>query len=216
MIEKIFQSSRFRVKACKGKDDALFYLKNDSIDLVLLDLILDDDDGKDILSFIRRQDSLTPVIILSSLFDMETRKKCFSLGADDYLVKPYVPEELLMRAERALERKNNSHRKEQLKDQIRIGPLLLNMDEQSLTLGEEFIPLRNKLYELLLLFMQNPNSTIRKETFHSILWKNELYDENSLNVHIHQLRKVLAAVDNPKIRTIPKVGYRMDFSTSVR
>lgn len=207
-VKKLLLDTPYSLICCSTVSDATQYLCNDQIDLVLLDLILNDENGKSVIKYIRRQNPLLPIIILSSLSDLETRKEVFTLGADDYLIKPYSSDELLMRIERSLERSRLNPTNETLKNCIKVGDLTLDLQDEKLIYNDESIVLRKKLYNILLLFMQNPNCVIRKETLHSIIWKDELLDENSISVHIHQLRKKISMIEDIEIVTVPKVGYR--------
>ncbi|MDA3852106.1 MAG: response regulator transcription factor [Spirochaetaceae bacterium] len=211
MVKESFQHLNYQIIAAADKEQALFYLKNQSFDLVLLDIMLDGDNGLEILQFVRRQDQLIPIIMLSSLSDMATRKKSFSMGADDYLIKPYAQDEMVMRTKRAIERRDKNQPQNKFKSMIYMGSIKLDLDEQILFIKDTAIELRSKLYHILLLFMQNPNSIIKKHIFHNLIWQNELYDENSLTVHIHQLRKTLSSIENPRIVTVPKLGYKLEY-----
>lgn len=216
-VEDSLSPLGYKMLFASNKDHALLQLKNHKINLILLDLKLGADSGIDILNFVRRQDQLIPVIILSSLSDLATRQKCFEIGADDYLVKPYMPEELVMRTQRALKRTQEMQPQESsIKESISLGRLTLFLEDRTVEIDGQRQCLRTKLYQMLLLFMQNPNNTIKKEMFHSLLWQNELYDENSLNVHIHQLRKIIgnSKDQSPRIVTVPKLGYRLEHKES--
>jgi len=211
-IKDALSDSSKEIRTCSTLEEAFQILQNNQIDLLLLDLKLNGKNGMDLLKYVRRQNPLLPVIILSSLSDMETRKLCFEMGADDYIIKPILPGELKIRVNRALERsKHFPDANKQMSKELVVGQLKLDLAEKVLYVNGKKRVLRNKLYDLLLLFMQNPNKVIKKEIFYRSVWKGEVFDENSLNVHIHQLRKLIGNEGsmNPRIVTSPKVGYRL-------
>ncbi|GAB6088946.1 response regulator transcription factor [Spirochaeta dissipatitropha] len=202
------------VTAASSAESAYSRLKNERFDLVLLDLILGDSHGLDILRLIRRQDEFIPVIIVSSCMDTSIKVNGFEIGCDDYLTKPFYSEELLSRVKRQLKRQSafsNTKRETFIDDSISIGNLTLNLRSNELLKDGKPIEIRRKLFELLLYFIQNKNQTLTKESILNHCWDDhEDGSNNTLYVHIRQLRSLIEddAANPELIKTVRGIGFR--------
>lgn len=190
-------------------------LKQESFDLVILDLNLGDINGLQILKTIRLQDKTLPVMIVSSLTDDETKIEGFRIGCDDYLTKPFYISELLMRIKRMLERREQlcCSSSQPIKEVILCGPF--EIDSAALTVKKNniLIPMRKKYFDILLFLIQRKNSVIPYRVLYESVWgkiaPEESTLESNLYVNIHELR-ILIEEDpaNPKyIISSRHVGY---------
>lgn len=192
---------------------AMSQLKNRYFDLVILDLDLQDINGKQILDLMRKQSIDTPVIIISTIKDIEIKIELFNTGCDDYLTKPFYMDELIVRVKRLLKRTAilTSKEREIMKDEIiYINDIELNFTERSLIKKGIQLELTKKLFEILSYFIKNSNRLITKEQIISRFWnESETFSENSLTVHIHKLRNLIEDdPSNPKyIITKRGLGY---------
>lgn len=186
-------------------------LKAHLIDLVLLDLHLGQSDGIEILKTIRRQNKLLPVIIVSSITNLDMKVNGFDLGCDDYITKPFYIEELLSRIKRIFSRTREGHSSNPIiTEEITSGPFILDIKTVTLTKNGKIIPLRKKLFDLMLFFMRNPEIVLSKEMLFDRAWEFlEGMNANSLYVHINQLRTLIEDdPDNPQfIKNIRNAGY---------
>ena len=176
-------------------------LERESFDLVLLDIMLPGADGYELLDFIKPMG--IPVIFITARGSMADKVRGLRLGADDYLVKPCEIDELLARVEAVLRRAGKGS------DVIEIGGL--GIDTRSLTVsrGSKPIALTAKEFDLLLLFVQNRNIALFRETIYERIWGGDyMGDSRTVDLHVQRLRKKLHWED--KIKTIYKVGYRLE------
>lgn len=197
-------------EAASGKA-ALVELRERLIDLVLLDLRLGDMSGMEILKTIRRQDDMLPVIIVSSIGDLAVKLDGLATGCDDYITKPFYVEELLLRVGRILARtKNRQMGSAIVSAPIASGPFVLDMTTMSVMKNGVPIAMRKKLLDLFLFFIRHPDVVLPIETLYGRAWdSNEGMNENSLYVHIRELRKLIE--DDPSkpryITTARNFGY---------
>jgi two-component system, OmpR family, alkaline phosphatase synthesis response regulator PhoP len=193
-------------------DMAISILKRQTIDVILLDLELEDGNGMDVLKFVRRQNDLIHVLIISSNSSLETRMNGFNEGTDDYILKPFHIEEVIARVHRTIRRINSKKVIETgLRKELQSGELVLDYQNANLKISGEIFEVRKKLFFMLEYFMKNEGVLINKRILFATLWNKESYfDENTLSVHIHQLRKLIDG-NNPGpsyIQTVHGVGYR--------
>jgi two-component system, OmpR family, alkaline phosphatase synthesis response regulator PhoP len=220
---RTFMASTFReaghavTEAPTGKD-AYACLRFRVYDLVLLDLKLDDVDGMEILKTIRRQDESTPVMIVSSTQDLDTKVCGFEVGCDDYVTKPFHAAELVGRARRLLRRSKRERSapasdasRQPVQDRIETGPFSLDLRGFRVLKNGKPLDMRKKVFDLFLHFVKNPNVVLSKEALHRQAWPFEdEVNENSLYVHIHKLRSLIE--NDPAhpvhLRTVRGVGFK--------
>ena len=176
-------------------------LEQNQFDLVLLDIMLPKFDGYDLLAFIRPMG--IPVIFLTAKSDLNDRVKGLKLGAEDYIVKPFEIVELLARIEVVLRRYNKSQ------GMIQCLDLLIDMDARDVYQNGQRVDLTRKEFDLLVLFVQNPNTALFRETLFKRVWETDYIGETrTLDSHVQRLRRKLGWQD--RIKTVHKIGYRLD------
>lgn len=176
-------------------------LEKNSFDLVLLDIMLPKFDGYDLLAYIRPMG--IPVIFLTAKSDVLDRVKGLKLGAEDYIVKPFEIVELLARIEVVLRRYNKSQ------SILSVYDVVIDLDARDVTQDGKHIELTRKEFDLLVLFCQNPNTALFRETLFERIWETDYIGETrTLDSHVQRLRRKLGWAD--KIKTVHKIGYRLD------
>ena len=176
-------------------------LEKGSFDLVLLDIMLPKFDGYDLLAYIRPMN--IPVIFLTAKADVQDRVKGLKLGAEDYIVKPFEIVELLARIEVVLRRYNKSQ------GLLHVYNVIIDLDARDVLQDGEHIELTRKEFDLLVLFCQNPNTALFRETLFERIWDTDYIGETrTLDSHVQRLRRKLDWAD--KIKTVHKIGYRLD------
>jgi two-component system cell cycle response regulator CtrA len=185
-------------------EDAVELAKIYDFDLIVLDLILPDLDGHEVVRELRSARVDTPVLILSSLGDTEQKVRGLTCGADDYLTKPFQKDELVARI-KAIVRRSKGHSE----SIIRTGEMAINLDQRMVEIGGQSVHLTGKEYGILELLSLRKGTTLSKEAF-----LNHLYggmDEPELkiiDVFICKLRKKLAALSKTQfIHTVWGRGY---------
>lgn len=184
---------------------------NKSYQLVILDLMLPYLDGIEVLRRIRDL-STVPVIILSAKDEETDRIIGLSMGADDYMIKPFSVRELVARAKAQLRRYVDYNSIETKDTILRYNDLKLDTLNYKVLKNEQELNLRPKEFELLKLFISNPSRVFTKAQLFSSVWNNEyLNDDNTVMVHIKRLRNKIE--DNPNepkyIQTVWGIGYKL-------
>ncbi|MDF2676163.1 MAG: DNA-binding response regulator [Bacillota bacterium] len=197
--------------ACNGLE-ALKILKNESVNLILLDVMMPRLDGFNLLRKIR-EESTVLVIFLTARSDDMDKVLGLELGADDYLAKPFSMNELLARVKAQL-RRNHEYTlpKQENKEIIEYGGLSIDKDCCCAYVSGETIVLNAKEYKLLLFLMENPKKVFTKKQLYNAVWDDDYYyDDNTVMVHISHLRnKIEIDPQNPEyIKTIRGIGYKL-------
>ena len=181
------------------------YLSVSSYDLILLDIMLPDGDGRDFLLSHRKQENTTPVIVLTARSEISDRVTILDLGADDYMVKPIDFNELEARCRAVLRRKSG-----EAQNQIRFGDVSFDSHSGTLMTGSMPIQLRAREIRLLEVFFRHPGQIFSKANLVDKLFPLEVdVTENAIEVYILRLRKHLAET-NVKITTVRGLGYKLE------
>ena len=176
-------------------------LEEGAYDLVLLDVMLPEVDGYELMGYIAPLG--IPVIFLTAKASVADRVKGLRLGADDYLTKPFELIELLARVETVLRR---CHKTEQF---LTEGDLVIDTASRTVKKNGTMVNLTNKEYELLLLFVRNKNIALYRETIYERIWGGEYTgDSRTVDLHVQRMRRKVGWED--KIVTVYKVGYRLE------
>lgn len=180
--------------------------------LILLDLMIPKVSGMEVMRRIRER-SMVPIIIISAKDTDSDKTLGLSLGADDYITKPFSVSEVLARIKANIRRSAEYAKKAEEKERIiTMGSLCMNTGAHSVTKNGERIELTAKEFEILRLLMENPRKVYTKEQIYSLIWKDAyLGDENAVNVHISRLRgKIEDDVKNPRyVVTVWGIGYKL-------
>lgn len=194
------------VMTAKNIKEASFKLKNNKVDLMILDIMLPDGSGFDLLEKLRKKSSL-PVIILSALSGIDDKKVGFDLEVDDYIVKPFLPEDLLWRIEAVLRRTYQNKN-----DKITLlGGIVFDRERAVLIKNKEEIQLTAKQFKILDYLAININKIVSIDQIIDRCWEESFGYENTLITHIYRLRdKLEDDPANPKILiTVKGLGYKL-------
>ena len=180
---------------------ALTAIKQQKYDLALLDIMLPEVDGFELMPFMRKYH--IPVIYLSAKSDVSDRVRGLRLGAEDYLVKPFHILELLVRIEKVLSRNNKQP------EIISLCGVIVNEKERNVHVNGQETELKPMEYNLMLMFMKHPNMVLSREQLLHEVWGDDYYGETrTVDSHVAVLRKKLNWSD--KIVTIHRVGYKLE------
>jgi DNA-binding response OmpR family regulator len=182
--------------------------RTSSFDICILDIMLPKMDGFEIATAIRAENTNIPILFLSAKTLKEDRLKGLRLGADDYLVKPFSIEELLLKIEIFLKRsKINTALKTEI---YPIGKFNFNSSTCTLTSDTETIKITQRESEVLKYFLDNKNEILKRKQILKSLWGNDDYFMGrSLDVFISRLRKIFANEEGITIENIHGVGFRL-------
>ena len=180
---------------------ALEKINEKKFDLILLDIMLPKVNGFEILEYI--EPLKIPVIFLTAKNSVEDKVKGLRMGAEDYIVKPFEPTELLARIDVVLRRYKKTE------EVITIGGLTINQVSMQVTRDNKEILLTPKEYNILLLFVHNPNVALYRETIYERVWGEEFeYGTKTVDLHIQRLRKKVGW--EKILKAVNKVGYRLE------
>ncbi len=195
--------ARYTVDLVNNGEQALHALKHEQFDLLILDLGLPGVSGYEVLSQLRSQKNMIPVLILTARDHIEDKVKGLDLGADDYLLKPFDVEELKARM-RALLRRPGGDRV----PEIAIKDLIIDPQSHRVSRDETPIALSPKEFSLLYELATHKGRILSKDQLTELIygWSDDP-DSNSIEVHIHNLRKKIGA---GIVETVRGVGYRID------
>lgn len=198
----------FEIKCCEDGEEALYLIKQGIYDLVVLDLMLPSLSGLEVLKNIRKDHIDTPVLILTAKESLDEKMEAFSVGANDYLTKPFYMEELVARIYAIL----RTTGKLQTSNTLDFYDLHLDLSKRRVFYKNEEIELQNKQFNLLEYFLLNKGTILLKEQIYDRIWGIESDATIEIvEVYVSNLRKILSKFGYDKcIKTKRKVGYMFD------
>jgi len=207
LIKKKLEKNYFTAELVHDGEKALEKIEVNSYDLIILDLIIPKISGLEVCQKIREKNIDTPIIILSARDDLETKIKGLDAGADDYLTKPFSPEELVARIRAVLRRE-----KVVKENVLRVGDLVLDTASHEVRRQEKNINLSQKEYRMLDYMMRRPGIVCTRTMLKEHVWGfNYIKDSNIVDVYISHLRKKIDGKYKDKlIYTIRDVGYKIE------
>ena len=201
MIDLNLSTSGYHCKAVQNGLEAIDLIEKENFDLVLLDIMLPGADGFDVMEYIRPLQ--VPVIFITAKHEVKDRVKGLKLGADDYLVKPFDVVELTARVEAVLRRYHKTER------ELTAGDVVVDVEARRVLKEGKPVVLTNKEFGLLVLFIQNKNIALFRETLYEKVWEDEyIGDSRTLDLHVQRLRRKLGWEQN--LVAVYKVGYRLE------
>ena len=211
VVRRYLELEDFRVREAADGYEALDILRDDPPNLIVLDLMLPGIDGLSLTQHIR-QDRQIPIIMLTAKGEPGDRIRGLDLGADDYITKPFSPQEVVSRVRAVLRRTEGiSNQKSQAPiqfDRIQIDPA-----SRSLSVDGKNVALTTKEFDLLWFFAENPRQVFKRSQLLGQVWGDELYtDPSTVTVHIRRLReKIEIDPSEPRhILTVWGVGYKFE------
>ena len=207
LIKELLSERGFETKQVFDGAEAVDFLKNNEVDLMLLDLMLPKIMGEDVINIARSMNMKLPIIVLSAKIDKATRLGCLDLGCDDFIMKPFDTDELISRV-RAQLRRSNAYNKLGEKA-VRFEDFYLDNDLNVISFKEVPLNLTRMEYKLLRLLIENPKKVFTKENLYRSVWEDDIYSDNTINVHISNLRNKLKEIDpdHKYIKTVWSIGY---------
>lgn len=191
-----------------GEEGGLAF-KREAYDLCILDLMMPKKDGFTLAKEIRITDNETPIIFLTAKSMKQDIIKGFTLGADDYMTKPFSMEELLLRIQAILKRSTKKE-EEPFPNPFKIARLTYYYQENRLITPDREINLTTKENELLKIFFENVNKTVERSVALKKIWKDDSYfNARSMDVYIAKVRKYLQDEPSLKILTIHGEGFKL-------
>ena len=185
---------------------------------VLLDVMMPVKDGYEVCKEIRKQSSV-PIILITARGEDFDKIMGLDTGADDYIVKPFSPSEVMARLRAVLRRLQKPEDVKNTGNVIRISNLMVSLEEYSFTVDGKRVPLTKKEIETMWTLASNPNKVFTRDNLLDSLWGYDYYgDSRTVDSHIKRLRAKLDTVEHPdwSIKTIWGVGYKFEVAEDDR
>ena len=209
-IAIFLQREAYQVLKAFDGNDALEILKEEKVDLILADIMMPKIDGIELLKILRARNDLTPFIFLSAKSENCDKVNGLDLGADDYITKPFEPDELLARVRSHLRRQRQFKNEDD--DLIYVGDLCLDKKAKLIKNRGQKIALTNKEYQIMELLMSNLGEVFSAEQIYERIWKEKPIGTDTILVHIRRLRQKIE--DNPHhpryIKVVWGIGYKIE------
>ncbi len=207
---------QFEVTEAQNGQQALELALSKDFHCILLDLMLPELSGEEVCQEIRKVKD-TPIIMLTAKGEETNRVDGFELGADDYIVKPFSPREVVLRVKALLRRTSEesfSKKSMYTKDLIVFNRLVIDNDSHKVTIDQRDVTLTPKEYELLLFLVKTPDKVYDREDLLKFVWNYEFYgDLRTVDTHIKRLREKMNKVapgSGQMIATVWGVGYKFE------
>ena len=198
-----FEEDGFTVDNATSGDDGEYLAILNKYDVIILDWMLPNKSGIQVLKSLKLKGITTPIIMLTAKNMLQDKINGIKTGADDYLTKPFEYEELLVRVEALYRRSINSG-----SNIIKIKNLTIDIDNKIVKKDTELLKLTFKEYELLTFFIKNKNAVISKGMIEEQLWNNETFvNSNVISVTMHHLR---AKIGKNMISSNRGLGYKLE------
>ena len=214
LVALYLENEGFTVSKCYNGLQAQKLVDTESFDLAILDVMLPDVNGFELCRYIR-SDHNYPIIMLTAKVEATDKISGLTLGADDYITKPFLPLELIARVKaqlRRYKRYNTSARAEE--DILTTAGLVLNLLSHECTLNERPLLLTPTEFSILRILCQNKGKVVSAEELFRGVWGEEYYSKNNntITVHIRHIREKMGdSFESPRyIKTVWGVGYKID------
>ena len=189
--------------------DGLYYASSEIYDCIILDVMLPEMDGFEVLKEIRKKGIETPILMLTARDEVKSKVKGLDYGADDYMTKPFDVEELLARVRAITRRKGQV-----ILDELKFEDLVLDLNNYSISTNFKSINLTAKEFEIIKLLMSNANIVVTKNDLISKIWGYDSdAEDNNVEVYISFIRKKLKFIKSKvEITTLRKLGYKLEYT----
>ena len=206
-LEHIVRRAGYAADAVYNGTDALAQAMEGGYDVIVLDVMLPDMDGFQIVSRLRARGNPTPVLMLTARADVSDKVTGLNAGADYYMTKPFDNAELLARLN-ALCRRTG----EVVLNEIHFADVTLDLNAARLSAGSDSVQLSKKEFELARLLLSHPRQTLSMDAIYSHVWGLDAeVTENNVMAYVSFLRKKLKYLNSRvTIRNIPQIGYRLE------
>ncbi len=214
LLSRILEAQGYQALQAFSGTEALSLIERGEPDLLLLDLMLPGLSGEELLRKLREERHYGfPVLILSAKSALGDKVALLKNGADDYITKPFEPEEVIARIQAALRRAGSvGSLSGQQPDVLAYGNIKLYPDSRRVLVDDRELSLTAHEYQLLHLFLQSPGKVYSRESLYELVWEGGYYGENNtVNVHVSNLRRKIREADASReyIQTVYGIGFRL-------
>ena len=201
----------YEVNVAHDGQEALEIFQKYSIDLIITDIMMPNMDGYDLIGEVQYLSPEQPFLFITAKTSEPDKIYSLSMGADDFITKPFSPRELVLRVKNILRR---IHRSMGTEETLQLGDLVMNHETREVSVHDRPLDITIKSFELLWILANNPQRVFSKTELYEKVWQEDFVDDtNTLNVHIHALRQDLAKYSTektPTIKTVWGLGYKIE------
>ena len=212
LLCKIMENGGYQCRCAFSGSEGMLLCEQYQYDLVLLDLMLPGLTGEEFIEKVRRIRTM-PIIVVSAKPGLEERVNALRLGADDFISKPFDNREVLARVEAQLRRSRQFS--VPAPGALSAGRLTLDPDSRTVSIDGQEAPLTSREFDILALLMKNPRRAFSRAQIYEAVWGEDFIgDDNTVNVHVSNLRSKLAKVDSETtyIKTVWGIGFKFNLS----
>src|SRR5690625_2808881 len=216
LIRMYLERDEFLVEEAENGQQTLDLALENDYDVILLDIMMPEMDGIKVCQELRKE-KMTPVIMLTAKGEESNRVQGFEVGADDYIVKPFSPREVVLRVKAVLRRTSSADIKDGAKhaNNLIVFPhLTIDLDAYRVTSNDQEIQLTPKEYELLVFLAQSPDKVFKREDLLKEVWQYEFFgDLRTVDTHVKRLREKLTNVSKEAAKmivTVWGIGYKLE------
>lgn len=210
ILAESLRTESFAVETARDGEEGLLRAERERYDLILLDYLLPKRDGAALCGALRSRHVETPVLVLSARHEISDKLKLFDVGADDYLTKPFSYKELVARIRAILRRPLQIEAA-----LITCGDVSIDSEHQTVRCRRREVRLTRKEFALLEFLASRQGEVVTREMITDHVWAGRAeFFSNTIETHIFNLRRKLAAGRRTKILTVPGRGYRLYVSPS--
>ena len=208
VIKERLEKEKLTVDIVEDGEEGYYYASTNTYDLIILDVMLPNMSGFQVLNKLRTENINSKIIMLTARSTIEDKLNRLENGADDYLTKPFHMDELLARVNIQLKRNGN-------KNNLSFGDLVLNTTTLKVTFAKtnEVVELIKKEFQLLEYFINNPNQVLSKEQIYDRVWgiENEI-ESNNLEAYLSFIRRKLRVLESKVvIKSVRGIGYKIEY-----
>ena len=212
-LEKtLLEENGYNTLSAFSGTEALLLLEHKEFDLVLLDIMLPGMFGDEVIKKLKEEREI-PVIAVTSKDDKESKVSMFNNGVDDYITKPFDVDEFLLRITAVLRRYKISESPINNTNILKYKDIILNCDTYEVKVSDKEVSLTKIEFKILRLLMSKPKNVFTKNNIYSDIWNdNFIGEDNSVNVHISNIRNKLSKInkDEKYIQTVWGIGFKME------
>lgn len=203
VIKEYALNEGYTVDEAEDGNEAIEKVEENNYDLIIMDIMMPHKDGFSSAKEIKEIKNI-PIIFLSARTEELDKLNGFSLGADDYVTKPFSPKELMARI-KAVSKRN------EIEEIIKVDNIAINKTSREVIIDDKIVEMTHTQFELLYLFLSNPNIVLSRENIIKNIWGYDYEaDDRTIDAHIKLLRNKLGK-HRDDIKTIRKVGYKFEY-----
>jgi len=205
LFQTVLKKEGYDVATAEDGLQAMRYLEKEYVDLIISDIMMPNVDGYQLVSNLRKAGRQTPILLITAKDGFDDMRRGFSLGSDDYMVKPINVNELLLRVQALLRRSQMLNERKQS-----FGSLVMDMDTMTVTIGEDSQILPQKEFMLLYKLITSAGKTFTRQQLMDEVWGSDSpSDVRTVDVHINRLRERFRDFEEIEIVTVRGLGYKV-------